>query len=211
MSVLCDIRVYRCSRFNPQGVSRKLIFRKRKIKSVCAPAVLLPVGRKCLQGTPTLRVSVTAFIRPHYPALSRLAARGGVVLFGGARPHRSAKLRHPAISGKASPTLQRILTCCKGFTSGYAALATVRLRCAPPSISPPQFFTRGAPAGGVLTSLRSVRGVRSTPRPLYRRAFRRVVLLLFNLHFKHIAANRFSKLRVQTVCSKRQSNICRFM
>lgn len=64
-----------------------------------------------------------------------------------------AKLRHPATSGRASLPLPHCATYCKGFTSGYAALANV-LHCGAPPSSPRRNSLRAAlQAGGVLGDL----------------------------------------------------------
>lgn len=63
--------------------------RCREIFNVCSPTVLRPVGRKCPQGTPTLRVTVTVFIRRRHVAY-RPSRRAATFLMGGARPRHYA-------------------------------------------------------------------------------------------------------------------------
>lgn len=75
-----------------------------------------------------------------------------------------AKLRHPATSGKASLPLPHCATYCKGFTSGYAALANV-LQCVAPPSSPRRNSLRAAlRAAGFSAALRFASGV-CVPHP----------------------------------------------
>lgn len=134
--------------------------------SVCSPTVLLPVGRKCPQGTPTLRVTVTVFIRRRQAAFSPFAAGGGFPHGRGSPAPFCAKNRDPAFSGKASlplpknSVLLQVVKC-----TANAATCKRSVFCCSTLNSPAVFFTRGAPCGGVLggATLR-LGGVRSTPR-----------------------------------------------
>lgn len=143
--------------------------------------MLRPVGRKCPQGTPTLRVTVTVFIRHRQAAFSPFAAGGGFPHGRGSPAPLCAKTRYPAASGKASLPLPKNSTYYKGFTSGYAALVNVPFFVAPP-LPPQRVFLRAAlRAAGFSAALRFASGV-CVPHPAAPKKRRGAKLRFFSNH-----------------------------
>lgn len=142
------------------------------IFSVCSPAVLRPVGRKLPQATPTLRVTVTAFIPRHSTRFSPFAAGGAFRSAGGSPAPFALKCATPQLRARLRFRLQNNIAYYKGLNKRLRRPCNRSLFCAQPSF-PPRISLRAAlQSGGVLGALRLPRGVRSTPRRFYRALLR---------------------------------------
>ena len=107
------------------------------------------------------------FYPPSSSRYSPFAAGGGFPHGRGSPAPLCAKLRHPATSGKASLPLPQNYDLLQGVNcTAHAAPCKRSVLCCSTLVSPPQFFTRGAPSGRGSRRRGRLGGVRSTPRPL---------------------------------------------